>query len=133
VPPHPASVPDSCVDKVIQAGPAMDRMFQGDYLYTCRLKQAYLEYVEPRRDCSADGDCVVISADCPLNTTAVNRKHEAHVAAVRRRVEDAYHQIADCKSRNDSDHSPVASECVRGECQLVTAAAGSSQAPRSGQ
>src|SRR4051812_18430246 len=67
-----SSAATPCDDQAARFSPKADPVFLGDFLYTCRLEQAYRDLVAPRRACSAATDCTFISGSNVLPGVFIN-------------------------------------------------------------
>lgn len=124
-PPRPASQPSPtriassatpCDDRAASFSADADPIFVGDFLYTCRLEQAYRDLVAPRRACSNATECVFLSGSNVLPGVFINRSHVKYVSAVRDKTSEAEGLVV-VSSRCGRIGPPPQSDCIDGLCQ----------------
>ena len=92
-------------------------ILRGDYLYTCRLKRAYQDYVDVRKSCVQASDCVFVPGVCPIPSAVVNESYASRVRAIRDQVFAAYSLVAVTKCCGGDTRQAASPSCVAGSCQ----------------
>jgi hypothetical protein len=74
----PSVLSETACETLIARNPEAfaDHLFRSDYLYTCRLAEAFDEFVRDRQACTQDTDCVFVAGGCRVAGAWVNRKYE---------------------------------------------------------
>lgn len=114
-----SSAATPCDDQAARFPPNVDPIFRGDFLYTCRLEQAYRDLVEPRRGCSIAADCVFVSGTNVLPGVFINRQYVKYVSTVRDKTSEAEGFVV-VKSHCGIGPEPQP-DCVDGLCQAELA------------
>jgi len=90
---------------------------RSDYLYTCRLAEAFRDYVAERRGCRLDDECVFVAGHCAIHGSAINRQYGGEVTKIRDRVAAAYGAVAGCTSCGGTGVA-VKPRCVDSLCEM---------------
>jgi hypothetical protein len=106
----------TCDDQAARFSPSADPVFLGDFLYTCRLEQAYLDLVAPRRACSTTTDCIFIAGSNVLPAVFINRLHEKYVSVVRDKTSEAEGFVVSKSQCGGIGPAPQPA-CIGGLCQ----------------
>jgi len=90
---------DPCLDSFKRYEQAFgDELFRADYIYACRLSQAFDDYVKPRRTCRRDDDCVFVAGACGINSAVVNKSYAREINEIRDRVRAAHDKVVSCSN-----------------------------------
>ena len=111
-----SSIASPCDDQAARFSPSADPVFIGDFLYTCRLEQAYRDLVAPRRSCSTATDCIFVSGSNVLPGVFINRLHEKYVSTVRDKTSEAEGFVV-AKSHCGGIAPEPQPDCIGGLCQ----------------
>jgi hypothetical protein len=108
---------DTCVRATKRNQQAFaNALFRSEYLYACRLEQAFDDYVKPRRGCSRDDDCTFMAGACGIHRVALNKAFERKVTEIRNRVVAAHDEVVAC-SACGSGGEPAPPRCVLSQCE----------------
>lgn len=118
--PRVSSAPTPCDDQVAGFSADADQLFRGDFLYSCRLEQAYRDLVAPRRACSTAADCVLVSGTNVLPGVFINRRYVEHVSTVRDKTSEAEGFVVTKRHCGGVGPKPEA-DCIDGLCQAKLA------------
>jgi hypothetical protein len=113
--PPPGEATLACEQSIASGDPALTGLFRSDYAYTCRLAEAFRDFVEERRGCDSDDDCVFVDGHCSIPSASINATYLTEVISVRDRVANAYSAIAGCSACGGVGPAPMP-RCSRGQC-----------------
>ena len=102
----------SCDQIVATDKAAFTGVFRSDFLYTCRLGQAFRDYVDARQGCTSNDECTFVSGYCVIPGEWINAKYLQEVTAVRDHLASAARDLVSCTSCGGTG-SPPAPQCLR--------------------